>query len=423
MRWRSSGGFLAVEVSTLLSGGANGVTVVVLPWLVLELTGSPVAAAGLAALTAIPIMLSAVGSGTIVDLFGRRLVSVTSDVLSLIAVAALPILDLTIGLNYPMVVALAILGAAFDPPGFGAKESMIPEAAEAAGLRLERANSIHEAVWGVAFLIGPGIGGLMIGLVGAPTTLWVTAGMFAVCAAVAAMVKIPGGGKPANEDRPSGYWQGTQEGLGWLWRDRPLRDMALIMMVLVALYLPVEGVALPVYYQGKDAPTELGLVLMGLSGGGIVGALAYGALSHRLSRRAWFVGALACTAIAFIPMAFLPALPIMVAAAAFTGLAFGPVNPVLNVVMQTRTPNRMRGRVVGTLTAAQYAAGPLGYILAGPAIDSFGVSTTMQMVAAGFVMVAIAAALTPSLRGLDESTGREAIVPPVEETPPPRPMG
>ena len=51
-------------------------------------------------------------------------------------------------------------GAVFDPAGAGAREAMLPEAAESAGLSLPRANGIHEAIWGAAFLLGPGLGGL-----------------------------------------------------------------------------------------------------------------------------------------------------------------------------------------------------------------------------------------------------------------------
>ncbi|MDA9913012.1 hypothetical protein N9D66_00970 [Candidatus Nanopelagicales bacterium] len=77
--WRP---FLAVEAGTGLSGAANGITIVALPWLVLERTGSATAAGVLAAITAVPTMVAALLSGTIVDKAGRRKVSVISDIMS-----------------------------------------------------------------------------------------------------------------------------------------------------------------------------------------------------------------------------------------------------------------------------------------------------------------------------------------------------
>ena len=93
---------------------------------------------------------------------------------------------------------------------------MLPEAARAAGLQLERANGAHEAVWGVAFLVGPGLGGLLIALVGATNAFWATALCFAMSASLMIMVRVPGAGRPAVHQRLSGFWPATREGLVFL---------------------------------------------------------------------------------------------------------------------------------------------------------------------------------------------------------------
>ena len=85
--------------------------------------------------------------------------------LSAISVAAIPLVALTVGLTFGWVLVLAVLGAVFDPAGVTARETMLTGVSQATGLRLERVNGIHEAVWGVAFVIGPGVGGLLIATV------------------------------------------------------------------------------------------------------------------------------------------------------------------------------------------------------------------------------------------------------------------
>jgi MFS family permease len=410
--------FAAIETATLLSGAANGVTVVALPWLVLELTGSATATGGLAAAMAVPTMIAALLAGTLVDKIGRRRVSIGSDVLSLLSVAMIPILDATIGLTYAIVVALAVAGAVFDPAGAGAREAMLPESAEQAGLTLPRANGIHEAIWGAAFLLGPGLGGLLIALIGPAGTFWSAAAMFVGSILVIAVIPIPASGRP-DQEAMGGFWSATAEGLLFIWRDRLQRAMGLLLMGLVAVYLPIEGVLLPVYFQQEDLPIGLGAVLMVMSGGGIIGALAYGGLARRYRTRTIFVGAMVITAVLFIPFAMLPPLAIMLPLALLIGAGFGPVQPTINVVMQTRTPPRLRGRVVGVLTATAYAAGPFGYIVAGPLVDLIGVDGTMLVAAASFVILAVIGLLLPSLRAADE-IGPESR-PPIEELPPPRP--
>lgn len=410
--------FAAIEAATLLSGAANGITVVAMPWLVLDLTGSATATGGLAAAMAVPTMIAALLAGTMVDKIGRLRVSIGSDILSLLSVALIPILDMAVGLTYGIVVALAVAGAVFDPAGAGAREAMLPESAEHAGLTLPRANGIHEAIWGAAFLLGPGLGGLLIALIGPAGTFWAAAAMFAGSIAIIAVIDIPASGRP-EDDAVGGFWAATAEGLRFIWNDRLQRAMALLLMGLVAVYLPVEGVVLPVYFQEQDLPIGLGAVLMAMSAGGILGALAYGSLARRWSIRTVFVGSMVITAVVFLPFALLPAMTLLIPLAFLVGAGFGPVQPSINVVMQTRTPPRLRGRVVGVLTATAYAAGPFGYIAAGPLVDLIGVRGTMLAAAASFVVLALIGLVLPSLREADQIDSQSR--PPIEDVPPPRP--
>ena len=90
-----------------------------------------------------------------------------------------------------------MIGAAFDPAGYTARETMLPQAATRAGWRLDRVNGLHEALFGVAFIIGPGLGGLMIGWFGPLTALWMTAGGFAASSVLATFIRgLPGAGRP-----------------------------------------------------------------------------------------------------------------------------------------------------------------------------------------------------------------------------------
>jgi MFS family permease len=384
-----------------MSGMGNGIALIALPWIVLELTGEATAAAIVATATALPLVVSSVFSGTVVDLLGRRATSMASDLASALSVAAIPVLAMTVGLSVPAVAALAAVGAVFDPAGVTARESMLPDAALRAGLPLQRANGTHEAVWGVAFLIGPGVGGVLIALVGAIATLWATTLGFLTAIVLIAAARVPASGRPDGHARPAGLLRGTLEGLRFFWNDRLLRVLGLVSTVVVALYLPIEGVLLPTWFQEQGAPGQLGAVVMALSGGGIVGSLAYGQWGNRIGRRALYLAAIIGTAVALIAMATLPPTPLLITAAAAIGLMYGPIQPVVNLAAQTRTPPGLRGRVIGVLVAAEYAAGPVGYLTAGPAVDAFGVRPTFLGLAVAVLLVALGMLLLPSLHLLD----------------------
>ncbi|MGW4482065.1 MFS transporter [Rhodococcus triatomae] len=391
-----------INLAVLLSATGNGITIVALPWLVLQQTGRATDAAVVAGAATLPLLLSSLFSGTVVDRFGRRPTSLVSDALSAVSVTLIPLAAATVGLSVPLIAALAALGAAFDPAGMSAREAMLPAATRAARWPIDRVNSVYEANFNVAYLVGPGIGGVLIATVGAVNTLWVTAACFVASIAVIAFLKLEGAGVPDRDARPSSMWSGTLEGLKFVWRNRLLRTLALVDMAIVALYMPIESVLLPVYFTDLGQPAQLGWVLMAMSLGGVVGALAYGGLAARVRRRTVMLVAISVLGACMVAFAFLPPLWAMLGIAAAIGLVYGPVGPIANYAMQTRSPEHMRGRVVGVMTSTAYAAGPLGYMLAGPLIDAAGLTATAVALAVPVCVIAAVCFALPALRELDD---------------------
>lgn len=394
--------FALLETTVLLSGIGNGVAAVAIPWLVLERTGDAAAAGIVGAAAAVPLLASALFSGSVVDTFGRKRTSVVSDACSALSVAAIPLVDRWFGLDMPLIIALVVLGAAFDPAGATAREAMVPEAGAVAGLPLPRTNAIHEATWGISYLIGPALGGLLIAAVGPATTMWATAAGFSLASLTALFIRAPGVGRPAAEDRPSNVLAGSAEGLRLVWSDPLLRTTTALSMLLVAVYLPIEGVVLPYVFQQQGRPAALGLVLTALSAGGILGALGYGVLGPRLRRYPVFVGATVLASASILAMSVAPNYALLLAAAALAGTFWGPVDPLINVAVQTRTNPVRRGRVLGVLMASYYAAGPLGYLAAGAAVSRFGAGPTFTGLGVLILGVSLGAALLPTLRLFDE---------------------
>jgi MFS family permease len=180
-----------------------------------------------------------------------------------------------------------------------------------------------------------------------------------------------------------------------------LRALAVLSVAIAALYLPVEGVILPAQFVAEATPERLGLVVMAMSAGGLAGALAFGSVGHRLHRRAAFITAVLGSCTALLAMAVLPPFPVLVALAAVVGVLYGPVGPLVNTAMQTRTPERLRGRVVGVMTSMAYAAGPAGYLVAGPLVQQFGPRGAFLAMASTLLAVVLVMVPTRALRELD----------------------
>src|SRR6202043_469222 len=94
-----------------------------------------------------------------------------------------------------------------------------------------------------------------------------------------------GAGKPDRTALPEGVWAGIVEGLKFVWNNKVLRTLAFIDLAATGLYMPMESVLFPKYFTDRNEPAQLGWVLMALSIGGLVGALAYPLLVRQLSRR------------------------------------------------------------------------------------------------------------------------------------------
>jgi H+ antiporter protein len=406
MKSSSRGPAFLILSAALVATAGTGISIVAFPWLALQHEDSARDASIVASAMTLPLVLSTLVAGTAVDFFGRRRVSLVSDSLSCTAVAAVPLIAWFFGTRAVNVVDLAVLASfagAFDPAGTTARQSMLPEAAARAGWSLDRTNSIYEAILNLGFMVGPGIGGLMIATVGGINTMWVTAACFALSILAIGALRLEGAGKPHRATRPEGLMSGISEGLRFVWNLRVLRTLGLIDLAVTALYLPMESVLFPKYFADQHQPRQLGWALMALAIGGVAGALGYAVLSRYTRRRTAVLTATLTFGAATVGIAFLPPLPVILALCAVTGLVYGPIEPIYNYVMQTRAPHHLRGRVVGVMTGLTYAAGPLGLLVAGPLADAAGLKTTFLTLAVPILLIGLVACGLPSLRELDRA--------------------
>ncbi len=211
-------------------------------------------------------------------------------------------------------------------------------------------------------------------------------------------VTIPRHLSPSPQPQP--YLRSVKEGLLYVLRDRTLRDVTLVAAVVWVFILPFETVVLNAYLQETGQVAAFGAILAAYAGGGIAGALVYGAIAHWLPTRATLAGALALAGLSLGAFALLPEIAVMVGLALAAGIVTGPINPVCAVIIQSRTPERLRGRVIGSYTALALAAGPLGLLAFGPLVDAFGPAVGFLLIGAGCMLAALVAALSRGLRGL-----------------------
>ena len=374
---------------------------IIIPWLILERTDSPAFAGLVAAISALPgILVSPIG-GWMVDHIGRRTVSVGADLLSSLSVAAFPIVAATFGLSNPSILLIAVLGAAFDPAGYTARKTLLTDVAKASDADLNHLNGIHDGIMGVAWILGPAVGAGLIASVGAVNSFWVSAALFIIAALAISFLRV---GDAAKESRETAEASGAETdssmrvGIKTLWDDKVLRMLSVALLIIAAVYLPTEAVVLPTYFEDVDNPSGLGFVISALAAGSAVGSFGYGWISARMKRKTLIRLILLGSAVSIIPMAFLPPLSVLMLAGFLLGLSWGPYNPLISTLVQQRVPAHLHGRVFGVQTAVFYAAPPLGMVIAGLAVESYGIKATYIVLAGVLSVTSILVLLTRALR-------------------------
>lgn len=394
-----------LQTANLLSGIGNGAVMVIIPWLVLEKTDSAAAAGLVAALSTIPALVVVPAVGLAIDRYGRKPMSVLSDLASAVSVIAFPIAGWLVGLDLFWILVLAIVGASLDPAGYTARKSLIVDAARASGVRLESLNGIHEALFAAGWTLGPLVGAGLIATLGAEQGMWIPGGLFVIAAACIAAMRVGDAGQESrdHEEIVTGL-AGLTRGVVALWHDKALRTLTIAIMVLAGVYLPTESVILPVYFEGLGKPEGLGFVIAALAGGGVLGAFAYGWLSKRWTSYQIIRMALLGTALGVIPMAFLPALPILVFFGFVLGISWGPMQPLLNTLVQVRIPAQEQGRVFSVQLTAFYVFPPLAMLATGAASEEWGVRAVYPIIAAGLLLTGIITLSLKSIRDIDRTS-------------------
>ncbi len=387
-----------LQFSNFTSGLANSIVMITIPWLILERTDSPAFAGLVVAISALPgLIISPIG-GWLIDHVGRRAVSISADILSSLSVIAFPLFASLFGLTNLAILLIAFFGAIFDPAGYTARRTLLSDVARDTKSDLDRLNGIHEGFLGVSWIAGPAVGAWLIASVGAINSFWVSAVLFILAALSIALLRVSHVNESTNEKSEIKSDRGLRVGFVTLWQDKLLRTITIAILVIAAVYLPTESVVLPTYFENLGNPTGLGLVISALAGGSAIGAFGYGWITKRVSRRAIARFTLIGSAIAIIPMASLPPLPILIGSGFLLGLAWGPFTPLMSTLIQQRVPADQHGRVFGVQTAVFYAAPPLGMVISGLAVERFGVSATYIGLAFILSSTAILTLLTKSLR-------------------------
>ncbi|RII19788.1 putative multidrug-efflux transporter [Streptomyces sp. YIM 130001] len=403
----------AALVANTVSIAGNSLTLIGIPWFVLETTGSATRAGVVAFCAMVPVIVASLVGGPLIDRIGRRRVSIGTDLLCGAAVGAVPLLHRAGLLEFWTLCVLMAVNGLFHAPGETARSALLPELAERAGTTVTRAASLFDGVSRGARMLGAAVGGVLIAALGAETVLAWDAATFAISAAVVAvgLRGLPAGDPVHRRARRPSYRRELVEGYAFLARSPLLLAVSGLVLVTNALDQGGSAVLLPVHAERElGGPAALGLISALWGVGAVVGAFLYGAYGTRFRR--WPVFAV-CALLIGLPRyataAFSSETAPLAVVMVCSGIAGGMINPIISTVTFERVPDALRTRVLGVSRAGSMMATPLGGLAAGLLVDGVGLTAAFLAVGGIYFAVTLAPLLFPVWRGMDAGQ-RTAVV-------------
>jgi len=374
---------------------------IAIPWIALEITGTSTAAGLVVSLTAIPGLLLSPVLGSVIDKFGRKNMASWSELLTVLTSIMIPIFSGFWQLTLPALIGIGILRAVVAPGGSTARKSLVPDVAAAGKLTLDRANSIHEAIFASGFAIGPALATFCIAAMGSANTFWVVAGFGAVSAFFAFLIKVTEQHEPNDAGEKEPFYIYAVQGFKILFTTPSVLVLMSAIMTLALIYLPTEMLILPTAYNEMGDPEGLGTVVSAMAFASVFGALFFEQIHKRISYSNILRIGILGVPLSMIPMSQLPPQWAMIFFGLILGLVWGPLLPLLNTVIQTKIPANKRGRVF-SLEMTVWSAGPMiSMVAVGGAVDAFGVKPIYLVLSLGVLIAGILVSTNKYIKELD----------------------
>src|ERR671924_1977687 len=175
-------------VGRLISLFGDAITLIALPWFVLQVTGSGTATAGILLTLQLPAIVTSMAIGSLIDRFQPRTIMTIDNSLRTLIIGLIPILYWFGRLELWLLFLLTFLAGMLVPATEVGLRSTLPDLVE--DKDLDAANMLSSFSINLSLIVGPAVAGLLVASFGGPSVLLIDAGTFAIMALVAITIPI-----------------------------------------------------------------------------------------------------------------------------------------------------------------------------------------------------------------------------------------
>lgn len=366
-------------------------------WLILDLTGSAFFVGLNSTLTWMPSWLLTLPAGVLADRVNKRHIMILTQSALAILAMLLAVLTWTGTITITHMLVIGCLSGFVVAVNAPVVQAIIPELVR--GRDVLNAVALNSIMFNSARIIGPSVAGIVLGAFGPGACFGLNSLSFLAIIIPLALIRLSTPSHSADAGTP---WRRMTSGLGFVRRNADVRTLILLVAVFSSLgvtYLPL----LPVYAREVFAagPRGYGLMMAMVGIGAVAGGLTIASLSRTRQRgRILLAGSILFGGL-LIGLSLTRRFGLGLLLLVLIGFCQANITSLSNTMIQTLTPDHIRGRVMSVFVLAFNGMFPLGSFLAGSIAQQWGAPAATLVGGAGVLSsVVLALLLRPQLSAL-----------------------
>jgi MFS family permease len=373
--------FLMLWIANMASNVGTQIQSVGEKWQMAHLTTSPLLVALIETGTTLPVLLLGLSAGAIADILDRRKLLLATQVFMMVTAGALSGLTFLHQINPAILLAMSFLigvGSALSMPAF---QAIVPELLDRKGLA--GGVALNSAGFNVSRAVGPAVGGLIVGLMGAGWAFGFNAVSFlAVVVALLAWKR-----RPTTSDLPGERFLGALKvGFRYARHSRPFQVILLWAMgyswFAGVIFSLVPALAI---HDLKLSSQAFGGLMSCIGAGAVAAVFFIGPLRQRFSTNQVLGGFSLLAALAQAVIAYVPHTPTVALCLFLSGMSWLAILSTVNTAIQFSVPPWVKARAFGTYHTVWGGAMALGAAFWGALATKAGLRITMGLSAAGMI--------------------------------------
>ncbi len=365
-----------------LSSVGTSISTVALAFMVWQLTGSALQMGAVMAVSTLPLVVTSLAGGAVLDRFSSKRVMVVADLARAALIFTMPFLaEVRVGLVYLVACLVGIFSAVFNPGQVKLTAELVSRE------ELVKANSYLSVSRDGAELLGYLAGGALVAVLGYKLAFAIDSASYLFSAVL--LLGLP---RPAPVTEPVARVRdllaGTPRVIGRLWHDAGLRTnllLAVFPTMFVMMSVPLSwALVLDDFDAGQFA---LGVLEACVAGGLIVGGLIISRMALRQDKNQYVLFSLVTVAACLVGIRFSDYLWLSIALMGVAGMANVGVAIPSMTMYQEAPAHGDKGRLLAIRAGLGQVGTTTGFLLGGLLGEVIGIRT-------GFLVAGLAIMVT-----------------------------